>query len=553
VVKKHLLENEGVKEEEIAIATGNQHELDGLNLFDKMCPIKVVITIEALKEGWDCSFAYVFCSVANIRSEVDTEQLLGRVMRMPYARRRRDPELNKAYAHFISRGFGEAADRIYGNLLHMGFDEEEAAANIQPALPGVDLGSLPLLRPEPPTLELDLPKAPKLDDLPEEEREAITVMPQADGSVKVKSTAMLSREAEEAIVQANRGMEEVVRRKVSRHRAMVRAVQPPSPAERGETIRVPQLSFELWGSREPLEPETVLLAADWKPTDGDVRFEPGEFEFDETARTFVFDLEGERMRYTQAEATIQFTLLATSTDWDEAALHRWLMRECHPVDQNQRPEVLLEFCRRCVASLLERGGFDLPTLCRAKFGLATAMKAKLGKLKQEAMKKGIQLLLGNPGHKLETSFFHAHRFPAGGYAEGIQAYSGPYGFKKHLYKEVRDLKRQGEEFVCARELDAHPQVKWWVRNVDRQPGSFWLPLSSGRKFYPDFVALLQDSRLLVVEHKGGHLESADDAKEKNGIGALWEAKSNGTGLFLMTAKRDANGRDVFAQIQAKIK
>ena len=44
-----------------------KRELDGLDLFDPDCPIEHVITVEALKEGWDCSFAYVFCSVSRIQ------------------------------------------------------------------------------------------------------------------------------------------------------------------------------------------------------------------------------------------------------------------------------------------------------------------------------------------------------------------------------------------------------------------------------------------------------------------------------------------------------
>ena len=50
------------------LATGEQRELDSLNLFDPACKVDFIITVEALKEGWDCSFAYVLCSVANIGS-----------------------------------------------------------------------------------------------------------------------------------------------------------------------------------------------------------------------------------------------------------------------------------------------------------------------------------------------------------------------------------------------------------------------------------------------------------------------------------------------------
>lgn len=51
--------------------------------------------MQALKEGWDCSFTYVFCSVANIHSAKDVEQILGRVLRMPYAKRRKNEVLNR--------------------------------------------------------------------------------------------------------------------------------------------------------------------------------------------------------------------------------------------------------------------------------------------------------------------------------------------------------------------------------------------------------------------------------------------------------------------------
>jgi type III restriction enzyme len=49
-----------------AIATGEQKELDTINLFDSNCKICYVITVQALKEGWDCSFAYILCSVAKV-------------------------------------------------------------------------------------------------------------------------------------------------------------------------------------------------------------------------------------------------------------------------------------------------------------------------------------------------------------------------------------------------------------------------------------------------------------------------------------------------------
>ena len=85
VLKNHLIDNENIAADRIAIATGEQRELDTIDLFDKACTVEFIITVEALKEGWDCSFAYVLCSVANVGSATDIEQFLGRVLRMPYA------------------------------------------------------------------------------------------------------------------------------------------------------------------------------------------------------------------------------------------------------------------------------------------------------------------------------------------------------------------------------------------------------------------------------------------------------------------------------------
>ena len=69
-----------------------------------------------------------------------------------------------------------------------------------------------------------------------------------------------------------------------------------------------------------------------------------------------------------------------------------------------------------------------------------------------------------------------------------------------------------------------------VRNVDRKPNAFWLQLS-GARFYPDFIAMLIDGRILVVEYKGKHL--VEEAKEKRMVGELWAEASGGQCLFAM--------------------
>ena len=107
VLLKHLLEQQRIPREKIAVVTGDQKELDGINLFAPDCPIDFVITVEALKEGWDCSFAYVFCSAATVNSKKDVEQILGRVLRMPYAKRRKESDLKSRLCSCVARFMAE--------------------------------------------------------------------------------------------------------------------------------------------------------------------------------------------------------------------------------------------------------------------------------------------------------------------------------------------------------------------------------------------------------------------------------------------------------------
>jgi type III restriction enzyme len=77
--------------------------------------------------------------------------------------------------------------------------------------------------------------------------------------------------------------------------------------------------------------------------------------------------------------------------------------------------------------------------------------------------------------------------------------------------------------------------------------SFKLPTSTDY-FYPDFVALLEDGRILVIEYKGEIYKTNDDSREKRNLGELWAEKSRGKALFLMVVETDEQNRDVYKQI-----
>lgn len=122
-IKNYLIKEKKVPEEQIAIKTSKNNELIGINLFSKRCKIRYIITVSALAEGWDCSFAYVLVSVANLGAKIAVEQVIGRIVRMPYAKRRKHEDLNRCYIFASSRNFNEAADQIIKGLEDNGYSK----------------------------------------------------------------------------------------------------------------------------------------------------------------------------------------------------------------------------------------------------------------------------------------------------------------------------------------------------------------------------------------------------------------------------------------------
>lgn len=115
----------GIPENQIAIKTSNVNEIKGIDLLSPDCEIRYIITVNALKEGWDCPFAYILASVANKTSRVDVEQILGRILRQPYAKKHKMPLLNTSYVLTSSRNFRTTLDDIVVGLNKAGFSKKD--------------------------------------------------------------------------------------------------------------------------------------------------------------------------------------------------------------------------------------------------------------------------------------------------------------------------------------------------------------------------------------------------------------------------------------------
>jgi len=123
-LKEQLLKV-GIPEEQIKIKTAEKDELKGIDLSSKDCQVRYVITINALKEGWDCPFAYILASLADKSSAVDVEQILGRVLRQPYVMKHAASLLNVSYVLTASAKFNDTLQNIVRGLQASGFSEKD--------------------------------------------------------------------------------------------------------------------------------------------------------------------------------------------------------------------------------------------------------------------------------------------------------------------------------------------------------------------------------------------------------------------------------------------
>lgn len=541
VVKTCLLNDHRIPADQIAVATGDERGLDGVDVNAIDCPIRFVITVQALKEGWDCPFAYVLCSVAELRSSTAIEQILGRIMRLPKASRKKDPKLNQAYAFSASKSFVEAAQVLKDSLVENGFQKLEVdhlVAPIQHSFneePSVFMGATTATVTQKPDLA-SLPKDVAAKVVFNSQTNELTFqgeMAEPDKEALVKCfTSGEAKAVVEAMYQKSRGMP---------------TVKPGAPPERGETFAVPLLIIRQGNLFEPFE-ETHFLNHPWKLSECDAALSEAEFSATPPAAdhgeiTVTESGELKISRYVN-QVQRQLSLIGTDVPWEPEHLAVWLDRHIPHPDIGQSESVA--YLMRLIDHLIRDRKIPIETLVRDKYRLKEAATAKIQRLRLHARTQAYQaLLLPSAATPLGVDPNVCFTFKPDQYPYNT-FYRGSCEFKRHFYPKVGDLDSKGEEFECAAFIDALPEVKHWVRNLERRQNfSFWLQTSSDR-FYPDFVCALTDGRFLVVEYKGADRWTNEDSMEKRAIGQLWEDRSAGQCLFVMPKGKD------FAAIRAKV-
>ena len=534
VVKQCLIDDFQIPEDEIAVATGQTRELEDVDLFDRGCKLRYVITVQALKEGWDCSFAYVLCSVADIQSSRAVEQLLGRILRLPRASRKQQPELNHAYAFAASPQFVQAAQSLRDTLVDsLGFQRMEAADFVRPAETAQLCGPGTLFNQ--PSVMVSAGLDPQA--LPGPTRDTVRYEP---GTGQLVALQPLTNDDQAALRAWCPTVVDQLSVDRLADRSRGRTVVAGAGAGQDVPFKVPRLCIRVGEQLELFEADH-FLAAEWNLAQCDASLSEGEFPSQRVAGAAgeidVSDTGQVAMTRFVAQVQEQLQLLDNEPGWTVAALANWVDRQIAHPDITQTISSL--FIHNVITGLLGARGLAVEQLARHKFRLARAVEAKIAEHRRNHAKRAFQVMLFEGGAPIEVGPDLCFTYTEARYSPNWY-YEGGFRFQKHYFRTIGELQSDGEEHDCAAFIDGMESVKRWVRNLERrQDESFWLQTSADR-FYPDFVAELENGRILVVEYKGTHLWSNDDSKEKRAVGELWAERSGGKCVFVMPKGPDFN-------------
>ena len=551
-LKAYLTDTLKIPEEEIRIATGDQKELDDVNVMDPACGVNYVITVQALKEGWDCPFAYVFCSLANVGSSKDTIQLLGRVMRMPYARKRNTRELCRAYAFVMSKEFGSAAKELTEGLKSKGFTEVEAFKAIQENLPEADEGDGFFPVPQD-SVKLD---KDTLDALVLPEGIAIVDFSSGDGEIQ------LSGKEDDGIIEqvvaqlADMGQGEKAHELKLKHQKKKAQVAAPIPAKSHPWL-FPRLGVNIDG-------EDLFSTDAVYETIGESiqNFLPAALSENEISisgndgRTFILKLDGNEMTARFAMDARDEYLKGFSGKIDEADVVNMLdgiTKDCVLLPQSEKRHWLTKI----VSDLSANHGLICEKMVLVRYQIKQRLEWHLGEALAQARRKAYQQTFCMGGdYRLSLDLPGGFALDENIYAGNADVYRGSWRFSKHYLGtyaipkfDGRKPFGEGEEFECAKVIDSSREVLYWLRNKDSDPASFRLPMG-GRTvwFYPDFIGELTDGRLFAIEYKGELTGQTDDTVEKTAIGKLWAEQEPSKYVYATIYGSSLNGVSVERQI-----
>ena len=518
-LRDRLIEG-GIPKEQVAIRTGDIDEISKMDLMSRDCPVRFIITVEALSEGWDCPFAYVLATVANKNSKVNVEQIVGRVLRQPYATRASARSLNIAYVLTSSADFDSTVQQVVDGLNGSGFSaddvvKEPVSAEPEPTSSGTLFDGIEPGKGVPDSGGSGIPDDD--DDLEpldfsggiSEDCGGDSAMNGADEILNHGSDLEGRYEAEAACEGAVGGLLSGLAGTSNLHR-MRGAV-----SDMAHSIRIPRFLIRVDGGLFTMDQEFVPLERenllnDFKLSkhgiDG-VHIDVSSFS-DARAVDLLEDSDAFKIRRLSDAVKENMRVLFSNISDDgkrDSLVSILLNATTSRFRSTFGDDQVKGYIRRIVDEM------DLPTV-EACFDSV----ASVSKTIQEAVKRlanrhcedRFEIMLTSGAIICEASYELPDAFRL---SQPMTSYA------QTLYEaEEGDL--DGIELKMADLLSNSERILWWHRIVERREGEFCI--NGFINHYPDFIAQTRDGIVMVIETKGGHLIGEDSAAKLR-LGTRW--------------------------------
>ena len=534
-IKSELIQNYHISPEQIAIKTADINDLRGFDLMSVDCPIRYIITVNALKEGWDCPFAYILASLANRSSTIDVEQILGRILRRPFTKNFSNDLLNMSYVFTSSADFRQALNKIVIGLNAAGFSEHEYRVADQNSFTVEDTQA-----------EQNNFKQPNLFQSPsanqqttKHEEVPVEIFDTFPPDNSVKDMTRQALEAHKKY-QANNGSNTTT---VS-HEELENMTFFPIRDKFNDALNLTLPQFfcrEDTGNHFEgtidLKVDKNMFRTNFSLADKDtvINFDNLNYEivsFD------VHDREDSPRFKFLSDSEIQAFLKYFDDLPSDGQIRQCVAKLVTIIDKGKNPssQEITRYVTKIVSDFEKE---RLRDAVQHSMAYAKKIRDKIDFLMTAHAKKNFLALIDSrkifvkPYYKLPPT---------------ISPTSFERNWNNSLY--VAEEKVNNLEFLIASALTRLDNVLWWHRNRSKKE----FCLNGFINHYPDFIVLMKSGFLLLIEAKGNDRDNSD-SKQKLALGRIWEAKAgfDSFGYFMVFDSNPLDGALSFDDFMARIK
>jgi type III restriction enzyme len=129
-VREFLVGKLGAQPEQVRVKSAEVDELGDEVLHSEFSKVRYIITKDALREGWDCPFAYILAVLSKTTATTALTQMVGRVLRQPDARVTNVPSMNECYVFTFDQEVQKAVDSVRRGLEEEGMGDLAASIRV---------------------------------------------------------------------------------------------------------------------------------------------------------------------------------------------------------------------------------------------------------------------------------------------------------------------------------------------------------------------------------------------------------------------------------------